>query len=186
MKTNLHAARTDPLSRRTASNNLRVLIADDHALVRAGTRGLLMNIEGGEVVPEAADGSEAPRMISEVKADLVLLDLSMPGTNGFDVLEKSRKEFPDMPVIVITLHEACEYTMRALSLGAAGYLPKRVACTELEQAIEAVRQGETYVSREISVQMRLDIDKSALPSHQAESSCLHRRMKFRRDARCDV
>jgi DNA-binding NarL/FixJ family response regulator len=123
----------------------RILIADDHALVRAGIRALAEKIEGVEVVAEAGNGTEAIRLIKELKPDLALLDISMPETSGFEVLARQAKEFPDVRVIVLTVHEAEAYAIRALRLGAAGFLLKSAASVELGQAIEAVRRGETYV-----------------------------------------
>jgi len=113
-------------------------------------------IAGVEVVAEAGDGSQALRMISEMKPDLVLLDISMPGTNGFDVLRQTTKESPKMRVIVLSMHESGEYAIRALRLGAVGYLPKTVVGAVLERAIETVVRGETYVSPEISPESLLE------------------------------
>ena len=135
---------------------IRVLIADDHALVRAGIRALAERIEGIEVIGETGNGRDALRLITELRPQIVLLDLTMPELNGFDVLEGTCHEFPDVRVIVLTVHEAEEYAMRALKLGAAGYLPKSAASTELELAITTVLAGEKYVSPELSRKMFLD------------------------------
>src|SRR5829696_9402116 len=124
-------------------NPIRVLIADDHALVRAGIRALVEKIEGVTVVAEAGKGSEASQLISDLRPDLVLLDITMPDGNGFDVLQHVSKTCPETRVIVLTVHEAGEYAIRALREGAAGFLPKSAASTELEQAIQTVLNGET-------------------------------------------
>jgi|SRR5215216_941953 len=134
---------------------IRVLIADDHALVRAGFKALVEKIEGLEVVGEAGKGSEALRLVKELKPNLMLLDLSMPDGGGFEVLAQL-KQFPKLRVIVLTVHEAGEYAKRALREGAAGFLPKSVAGTELQQAIEAVLRGERYIPRETSLIMLED------------------------------
>jgi len=110
-------------------------------------------------------------VISEVKPDLVLLDISMPGTNGFEVLQQTSKDFPDVRVIVVTLHQAGEYAIRALDLGARGYLLKSAAGAELEQAMEAVRRGETYVSPQIFKEVLLEYAQrplacSAIPTNR--------------------
>jgi DNA-binding NarL/FixJ family response regulator len=131
---------------REVKSTKRVLLADDHALVRAGIRALLNPIKGIEVVGEAADGLEALRMIKELRPDIALLDISMPGLSSFDVLEESIRLFPDLRVIMLTVHDAAEYAMKALSAGAAGFLPKSAAATELRAALETVARGETYVS----------------------------------------
>ena len=129
---------------------IRVLIADDHALVRAGIRALVEKIEGVVVVAEAGTGSEALKLIKELKPALVLLDITMPDGSGFDVLDHVSKNFPEIRVIVLTVHEAGEYAIRALREGAAGFLPKSAASTELEQAIQTVIRGDKYISDETS------------------------------------
>lgn len=128
----------------------RVLLADDHGLVRAGIRALLSLIKGIEVVGEAADGREALRMIKELRPDIALLDITMPGLSSFDVLEESIRLFPDLRVIMLTVHDAEEYAVKALRAGAAGFLPKSAAATELRAALETVVRGETYVSGEVA------------------------------------
>ena len=138
----------------------RVLIADDHALVRAGIRALAERIMGVEVVAEAGDGAEALRLIEELKPDLVLLDISMPETSGFGVLAKAKK-FPDVRVIVLTVHEAEAYAIRALREGAAGFLLKSAAAVELKEAIETVTRGQTYVSPELSKKSLLEYGKAS-------------------------
>jgi DNA-binding NarL/FixJ family response regulator len=138
---------------------IRVLLADDHALVRAGIRALLGTIEGVEVVAEAGDGLEALRLIEELQLDIVLLDVTMPGLSGLEVLEKSKKQFPDLRVIVLTVHDAGEYAMQALRAGAAGYLPKSAAANELQLAIEIVSRGETYVSGKVSRKTLLEYSR---------------------------
>lgn len=138
---------------------IRVLIADDHALVRAGIRALVEKIEGIVVVGEAGKGSEAMKMIRELKPGLMLLDITMPDGSGFDVLDFVTKRSPDMKVIVLTVHEAGEYAIRALREGAAGFLPKSAASTELEQAIQTVMKGEVYISPETSRKTLLEYGK---------------------------
>lgn len=139
---------------------IRVLIADDHALVRAGIRALVEKIEGVVVVGEAGKGSEALDLIKELNPNLVLLDLTMPEGTGFDVLNFVTKNFPEMRVIVLTVHEAGEYAIRALREGAAGFLPKSAASTELELAIKTVMRGERYISDETSRKTVLQFGKN--------------------------
>lgn len=138
---------------------IRTLIADDHALVRAGIRALVEKIEGVEVVAEAGKGSEAIDLISKLQPDLVLLDITMPNGNGFDVLLHVQQKFPKTRVIVLTVHEASEYAIRALREGAAGFLPKSAASTELETAIDKVMKGGGYISPEASQKTVLEIGK---------------------------
>jgi DNA-binding NarL/FixJ family response regulator len=138
---------------------IRTIIADDHALVRAGIRALVERIDGIDVIAEAGEGEEALRLSRELKPNLILLDLTMPNGGGFHVLEQVTKEFPDIRVIVLTVHEAGEYAMRALREGAAGFLPKSAASIELEQAIQTVMRGEIYISPETSKRSMLDYGK---------------------------
>ena len=140
-------------------NPIRVLIADDHALVRAGIRALVEKIEGVVVVGEAGKGSEALELVRQLRPNLMLLDITMPDGGGFEVLDQVMKKHPDIRVIVLTVHEAGEYAIRALREGAAGFLPKSAASTELEQAIETVVRGETYISPETSRKTLLEYGK---------------------------
>jgi DNA-binding NarL/FixJ family response regulator len=128
----------------------RVLLADDHALVRAGIRALLGRIKGVEVVGEASDGHQALQMIKDLRPDVALLDITMPGVSSFEVLEESTRLFPDLRVIMLTVHDGAEYAMKALRAGAAGFLPKSAAANELREALETVMRGETYVSGEVA------------------------------------
>jgi DNA-binding NarL/FixJ family response regulator len=142
-------------------NPIRVLIADDHALVRAGIRALVEKIEGMVVVGEAGKGSEALELARELRPDLMLLDITMPDGGGFDVLDQAKKKYPEMRIIVLTVHEAGEYAIRALREGAAGFLPKSAASTELELAIQTVVQGQVYISPETSRKTVLEYGKGA-------------------------
>jgi DNA-binding NarL/FixJ family response regulator len=142
-------------------NSVRVLIADDHALVRAGIRALVEKIEGMVVVAEAGKGSEALELVRELRPDLMLLDITMPDGGGFEVLEQVTKKYPEIRIIVLTVHEAGEYAIRALREGAAGFLPKSAASTELDQAIQTVVRGEVYISPETSRKTLLEYGKGA-------------------------
>ena len=129
---------------------IRVLLADDHALVRAGIRVLVEEIEGIEVVAETGNGEEALRLLGVHAPDVAVLDIAMPGMNGFEVLDQATRDFPDVNVIVLTVNETEEYALYAFRHGAKGYLPKTAASTELELAIKAVAGGETYLSPALS------------------------------------
>lgn len=148
---------------------IRTLIADDHALVRAGIRALVEKIDGVTVVAEAGKGSEALKLIGELRPDLVLLDITMPDGSGFDVLQHVSKNYTETRVIVLTVHEAGEYAIRALREGAAGFLPKSAASTELEQAIQTVLKGETYISPETSRKTLLEYGKGVTKRDQLET-----------------
>lgn len=132
---------------------LRILLVDDHALVRAGMRSLLREIEGVEVVAEASDGAEALRLAARENPDVVLLDIAMKGMNGLDAAARLREQQPGAKVIVLSMHTSEEYVLLALRAGAAGYLIKDSATSELELALRAVARGETYLSPAISRQV---------------------------------
>ncbi|HEX6187535.1 MAG TPA: response regulator transcription factor [Pyrinomonadaceae bacterium] len=144
-------------------NPTRILLVDDHALVRAGIRALIEGKPGIEVIAETGDGEEALRMIAELRPNLVLLDITIPALNGFEVLEQITKQYPQTRVIILTVHEGTEYAMRALRSGAAGYLPKSAASIELEDAISAVAQGGTYLSHEISQKTLFEYAQARTP-----------------------
>lgn len=128
----------------------RVLIADDHGLVRAGIRALLEKQSSMEVLGEAANGREALRMIKQYQPDIVLMDIAMPELNGFEVLRELAKDFPKVRCIILSVHADEEHVWQALQSGAAGYLVKGGSLVELELAIKAVAQGETYLSPGVS------------------------------------
>ena len=124
---------------------IRVLVIDDHTLIRAGITALLQRMESIEVVGEAGDGCEAMTLIEELMPDVILLDLQMPGLNGFEVLKQTVARFPAIKVIILSVHDDEEYKQHALRGGASGYLPKIAASTELERAIDQVVRGEQYL-----------------------------------------
>ena len=128
----------------------KVLLADDHTLVRAGIRSLLKNIPGFEVVAEAENGRDALKLVEQQKPDLVLLDIAMSELNGLEVAARLSKEHPEIRIIILSMHSSEEYVLQALRSGASGYLLKDAAPTELELALRAVIRGETYLSPSIS------------------------------------
>jgi len=129
---------------------IRVLLADDHTLVRAGIRSLLENMEGIEVIAEAGDGREALRLVRTHRPDVVLMDIAMPGLNGLEAAARIAKKFPNVRVIILSMHVNEEYVLQALRAGAAGYMVKGADAAELEIAIRAVARGETYLSPMVS------------------------------------
>jgi len=133
--------------------NLRVLLVDDHALVRAGIRSLLRDIEGVEVVGEAADGAEALAIAGRERLDAVLLDIAMKGMSGLEAAARFRELHPGVRVLILSMHASEEYVLQALRAGAAAYLIKDSATAELELALRSVMRGETYLSPAISRQV---------------------------------
>jgi len=127
-------------------NNIPVLLADDHTLVRAGLRKLLESIPGISVVGEAGDGLALLALAEELKPSLVLMDIAMPGLNGLEATARLVKAMPGIRVMILSMHQNEEYVRRALQHGAVAYLLKESAPMELELAIAAVLRGETYLS----------------------------------------
>ncbi len=129
---------------------IRILLADDHALVRAGIRALLQNLPDVEVVAEAGDGREALRLVEQYKPDLVLMDIAMPGLNGLEAAARLKTDFPGVRLIILSMHTNEEYVWQALHSGASGYLLKDANLSELEIAVRAVMRGETHLSPAVS------------------------------------
>jgi RNA polymerase sigma factor (sigma-70 family) len=129
---------------------IRVLLADDHTLVRAGIRGLVAALPDVEVVGETGDGQEALRLAETLRPDIVLLDIGMPGLNGLEVAARLAKFDPTIRAVILSMHTSEEYVLQALRAGAAAYLLKGSAVAELEVAIRAVARGETYLSPAVS------------------------------------
>src|SRR5271165_7033358 len=130
--------------------SIRVLLADDHTLVRAGIRALLEKLPGVEVAGEASDGREVIALIKARPPDVVLMDISMPGLNGLQALARITRDFPQVRVIILSMHPSDEYVLQALKSRASGYLLKRAATAELPAALKSVLAGEIYLSRELS------------------------------------
>ena len=129
---------------------IRVLLADDHALVRLGFRGLLRGLEGVEVVAEAGNGREAMDLIRGYRPDVALVDIAMPGLSGLELSARVAAECPKTRVIVLSMHESEEYALRAVQAGVSGYLLKSASLAELETAIRAAACGETYFCPAVS------------------------------------
>jgi DNA-binding NarL/FixJ family response regulator len=132
---------------------VRVLLADDHTLVRAGIRALLDKLPDVQVVAEATDGRDALNLVKTHRPHVVLMDIAMPGLNGLEATRRMVKEFPRTNVLILSMHASEEYVWQALRGGAAGYLLKGAELAELSLAIKAVTRGETYLSPPISKQV---------------------------------
>jgi DNA-binding NarL/FixJ family response regulator len=122
-------------------STIRILLADDH-----GIRALLQSLPEIEVIGEADDGREALQLISELRPDVVLMDIAMPGFNGLEATARIAHEFPNVRVIILSMHASEEYVLQALRAGASGYLLKGARLPELELAVLSVARGETYLS----------------------------------------
>jgi DNA-binding NarL/FixJ family response regulator len=135
------------------STSARVVLADDHTLVRSGIRRILEAQPGFEVVGEAGDGAAAVQLVKDLEPDVVVLDLNMPGTSGLDVLSELKAGRPLLKVVVLTMHAGREYVARAMKGGANAYLLKDSAVQDLVAAVEAVLAGRTFFSPSIQALM---------------------------------
>ena len=148
----------------------RVLLAEDHALVRAGIRMLLEKLDGVEVVGEVRDGAAAVEAVVTHRPDILLMDIAMPGLNGLEAAARVRKECPDVRVIVLSMYTTEAYLQQALKHGAVGYLVKDAERSELELAIRTVMRGETYLTPAVAKfavdAFRQRIDAEAGPLHK--------------------
>jgi DNA-binding NarL/FixJ family response regulator len=129
---------------------IRLLLADDHPVVRKGILSCLMRQPGLEVVGEAGDGDEALAKAKELTPDLVLMDVDMPGLNGLAVTEVLRKELPQTRVLILSMHSSPEYAMRTMEAGARGYVLKEASPEELLRAIQTVNAGDSYFSPDLA------------------------------------
>lgn len=134
-------------------DKIHVLIADDHAIVRQGLKQILSETDDLLVTGEADDGAEALQLARQQPWDVFLLDVSMPNRNGIDTLKQLKKEFPRLPVLILSMHPEKQYAMRALKAGAAGYLTKQSAPEQLITAIRQVAGGRKYVSPAVAQQL---------------------------------
>jgi DNA-binding NarL/FixJ family response regulator len=129
---------------------MKLIIADDHSVVRDGLRWMLSDREDIEIVAEATDGAVLLDLLTERQADVVLLDVRMPGTSGLDALPEIAERYPDVAVVVLSMHDEPAYVRRAMALGARGYVLKSSGRDELIRALEAVAGGGTYVQGEVA------------------------------------
>ena len=151
-----------------SGTTVRVLVADDHAIVRTGIRHVLEGEPGFTVVGEAATGPEALALALEHRPDVAVLDISMPGQSGLSVTAELRRHCPDTRVLILSMHDNTEYVLESVRAGAHGYLLKDTAATELRGAVRAVAQGESYfsppIASRLSAVVRGDLAVEASPA----------------------
>ena len=160
-----------------AHQPVRVLIADDHPVVRDGLKTMLSSDPEVRVVGEASDGEEALRLMHDVEWDVAVLDYSMPGKGGVDLLSQVKHDYPERPVLILSIYPEDPHGMRALKAGAAGYITKESAGDELTAAVKKVMSGGRYVSAALAEKLaaRLTPDQDR-PPHERLSDREYRVM----------
>jgi DNA-binding NarL/FixJ family response regulator len=134
---------------------IRVVIADDHTIVREGLRQLLQASTDFDVVSEARDGHEVMQRVRELDFDVLLLDMSMPGKSGMELIKQVKSERPKLRILVLSMHQEHQYAVRAIKSGASGYLTKESASSQLAAAIRKVACGGAFISAEVAEQLAL-------------------------------
>ena len=143
---------------------IKVLIVDDHPIVRRGLKQILSDEPDMAIPGEAQDASEALNLAQKESWDIVILDITMPGRSGLDVLKELRQNYPKMPVLVLSIHPEDQYAVRALKTGAAGYLTKESAPEELVKAIRKIMNRGKYVSPSLAEHLAFDLEKEGSTS----------------------
>jgi DNA-binding NarL/FixJ family response regulator len=140
---------------------IRILVADDHTVVREGIKQILAGQEDMIVEDEAGSGQEVLHKVTKKNYDLILLDISMPGRSGLEILEEIKVMQPKLPVLILSMHPEEQYAVRTLRAGAAGYLTKASAPQELICAIQKVSRGGKYVTASLAEKLALELDAGA-------------------------
>ena len=149
---------------------IKILIADDHAIVRKGLKQIISEKGDMCIVEETDNGFDALNKISEKEFDIVLLDISMPGGNGIDILKQLKRIKPKMPVLMLSVHPEEQYAVRAIKAGASGYLTKKSAPDELIAAIRSISKGKKYVNSSIAEELIYELEvNSEKPNHRVLS-----------------
>jgi DNA-binding NarL/FixJ family response regulator len=143
---------------------IRIVIADDHAIVREGLKRIVSEAQDMKVIAEAADGTEVMQRVREHEFDILVQDLSMPGRSGMELIKLVKAEKPKLRILVLSMHEELQYAVRSIKAGASGYLTKESAPAELTQAIRKIAGGGAYVTAEVAEQLAL----GAMPGNQAQ------------------
>lgn len=158
---------------------IRVLITDDHAIVRHGLKKILADTDDMSVTGEADTGAQAIKLVREIPCDVVLLDISLPDRNGIEVLKQIKKELPKLPVLMLSMHTEHEFAVRALKAGASGYLTKQSAPMQLVAAIRHVSAGKKYITpslaEEVANMLSGELDQPAhkmLSDREYQTLCL--------------
>jgi len=146
---------------------IRIVVADDHAIVRQGLRQILLAESDFSVVGEAANHIEVMQLLRKTPCDVLVLDIAMPGKNGIDTLKQAKVELPKLPVLILSMYSEDQYALRALKAGASGYLTKMAAADQLVEAIRQVTRGRKYITPELGQSLAESINRDQdAPAHE--------------------
>ena len=159
---------------------IRVFLADDHSIVRAGLRRLIEESGDMQVVAEADDGRSALREIEKTRPDVAVIDISMPGLDGLEVISRLRDRFPELPVLVLTMHEEGQYVVRAFEAGARGYITKQSAPEQLVNAIRKVIGGSRYLTDEAAEALAIRVARGKREQSPLDSLSMRELQVLRR------
>ena len=140
---------------------IKVLLADDHSIVRAGLRRIVEESGDMQVVAEADDGREAIELVKKSDPDVAVIDISMPGLDGLEVINQLQSRHPELPILVLTMHEEGQYVVRAIQAGAMGYLTKQSAPEQLVNAIRKVKDGQRYLTDDAAEALALRVARGS-------------------------
>lgn len=159
---------------------IRVLLADDHGIVREGLRRIVEESGDMDVVAEAADGREALRLVAQTDPDVAVVDISMPGIDGLEVVSRLKSSHPGLPVLILTMHEEAQYIVRAIEAGAMGYLTKQSAPEQLVTALRMVHRGQRYMTDEATEALALRIARGTRDQTPLDSLSMRELQVLRR------
>jgi len=165
---------------------IRVLLADDHSIVRAGLRRIVEESGDMEVVAEASDGREAIRLIRDIRPDVAVVDISMPDLDGLEVVNQLQTRHPELPILILTMHEEAQYVVRAIEAGARGYITKQSAPEQLVKAIRRLNEGSRYLTDKAAEALALRIAKGSLDKSPLETLSMREMQVLRRLALGDT
>jgi DNA-binding NarL/FixJ family response regulator len=159
---------------------IRVLLADDHSIVRAGLRRIVEESGDMEVIAEASDGREAIRLVHDELPDVAVIDISMPGLDGLEVVSQLQGHFPELPILILTMHEEGQYVVRAIQAGARGYITKQSAPEQLVRAIRKVFSGSRYLTDEAAEALALQVARGSEEQSPLDSLSMRELQVLRR------
>jgi DNA-binding NarL/FixJ family response regulator len=159
---------------------IRVLLADDHSIVRAGLRRIVEESGDMEVIAEASNGREAIRLVHDELPDVAVIDISMPGLDGLEVVSQLQRHYPELPILILTMHEEGQYVVRAIQAGARGYITKQSAPEQLVRAIRKVFSGSRYLTDEAAEALALQVARGSREQSPLDSLSMRELQVLRR------